>query len=63
MTVRQLLTNMDAVELMEWRAYFKIEKEEFDKKNNPKPDPVSVLQKMKAGMRGKPNNAGKMVRK
>jgi len=30
MTVRQLLRNMDSVEISEWQAYFQIENEKYD---------------------------------
>jgi hypothetical protein len=62
MTRRQLLASMDSVELVGWKAFFKIENEEMDRRMKPKPQPLD--DRIKAGlmaMGGK--RAGQMVRK
>ena len=41
MTVRQLMNNIDAREIMEWSAYYKIKTEK------PKESPEQIAEKMK----------------
>ena len=38
MTVREMLSKLDSAELTEWAAYFKIEREDFEKKQKGESD-------------------------
>lgn len=49
MTVRELLSKIDAHELAEWRAFFMIERELMDAERKPKPQDLS--EKIKASFR------------
>ena len=50
MTVRQLLSSLDSAELTEWGAYFKIENENFKKKQSGESD-MPIEDKVKTALR------------
>lgn len=54
MTVRQLLTSLDAVELMEWMAFFKLDNRSRQKasQKSEKLSPETLSKKIKLAFKG-----------
>lgn len=52
MTVRELLDRIDARELAEWAAFFRIEKAQLEEERNPK-SPKKISEKIKAAFKRK----------
>jgi hypothetical protein len=50
MTVRQLLNSLDSAEITEWSMFFKIDKENYDRKSRGESD-MPVEDKIKSAFR------------